>query len=82
MSGDRVDEVHLEEVMGVPVASVVAVQVLQRLDGDVTSAAEVGRIMDLDPALSTRAVFSSPTPRTTASTSGSRGRSGPYPFSG
>lgn len=57
MSGDRVDEVHLEEVMGVPVASVVAVQVLQRLDGDVTSAAEVGRIMDLDPALSTRAVF-------------------------
>ncbi|MEX2658078.1 MAG: HDOD domain-containing protein [Acidimicrobiales bacterium] len=57
MSDGMVDGVELEEVMGVPVASVVAVQVLQRLDGEVTSAAEVGRMMDLDLALSTRAVF-------------------------
>lgn len=57
MSGDMVDEVDMEEVMGVPVASVVAVQVLQRLDEELASATDVGRMMDLDPALSTRAVF-------------------------
>lgn len=56
-SDGMVDEVKLEEVMGVPVASVVAVQLLQRLDDEASSAADVGRLMDLDPALSTRAIF-------------------------
>lgn len=57
MSDGMVDGVELEEVMGVPVASAVAVQVLQRLDREATSASDIGRMMDLDPALSTRTVF-------------------------
>lgn len=57
MSDDSVDRVELEEVMGIPVASAVAVRVLQRLDEEVASAAEIGALMDLDPALATRTIF-------------------------
>lgn len=47
----------LEEVMGIPAASTVAVQVLRLLDDGTASAAQVGEVMDLDPALATRAIF-------------------------